>query len=233
MAIITNLQPPAGTPVAADQPLSVDVIDPVIEELRVFMWVVLEATGAVELVHDGTGFTALYSFSTITPIAGGRQFSILRVGGWPSQPSLRVDTCACSPEVVSTGSADVLVRINVDAAATAVFIGLEGANIALSTLSTPQVNWLADADYTLSEVVLQSVESNYGTTIIGAIVNPAFNLSAGATMDATDSQTFNTASGVVTWDFSLDVDQGDRLAISFDGQFSGGDFVGYARLVPR
>ena len=103
MAIITNLQPPAGTPIAADAALRFDVIDPLVDELRVFVWAVFRATGQVELVHDGEFFQPLYSFSTITPTPGGRTFTVRRVGGWPSQPELRVDTCACPPELDGGG----------------------------------------------------------------------------------------------------------------------------------
>lgn len=103
MALITNLQPPAGTAVAASGAVSFDVIDPVVEELKVFVWVVFKATGAVELVYDGAAFQAMYSASQISAVTGGRRFSVRRVGGWPSTPELRVDTCACPPDLVSAG----------------------------------------------------------------------------------------------------------------------------------
>jgi hypothetical protein len=99
MAIITNLQPPAGTPVENDTVISFDVIDPVVAELQIFSWVVFRATGQVELAYDGSNFQPLYSFSTIEGIPGGRRFSLRRVGGWPSQPEVRVDSCACPPEI--------------------------------------------------------------------------------------------------------------------------------------
>lgn len=103
MALITNLSPPAGTPVAADGVISFDVIDPLIAELRIFIWTVFADTGQVELVRDGDNFQPLYSTSSEASTPGGRTFSIRRVGGWTSQPQLRVTDCACPPEIVPAG----------------------------------------------------------------------------------------------------------------------------------
>ena len=99
MAIITNLSPPAGSPIGVNQAISFDVIDPVIEELRIFVWAVYPATGQAELVYDADNFQALFSFAQITSIPGGRRFTVQRVGGWPNTPELRVDTCACPPDL--------------------------------------------------------------------------------------------------------------------------------------
>lgn len=104
MAIITNLQPPAGATVGPSTPLSFDVIDPVISQLRVFVWIVFKATGTVELAYDGNAWQALYGFSTIDSIPGGRRFTVTRVGGWPSAPEVRVDSCACPPELGDGGT---------------------------------------------------------------------------------------------------------------------------------
>lgn len=102
MAIITNLSPAPGEAIAADQAVSFDVIDPLISELRVYVWAVFADSASYELVYDSENFSPSYSFATITPATGGRTFSIQRVGGWPSAPELRVDTCACPPEVSSS-----------------------------------------------------------------------------------------------------------------------------------
>lgn len=99
MAIITNLLPPPGEPIGASDPVSFDVIDPEVSELRVFVWAVFAGAANYELVHDGDNFTPTYSFSTITATPGGRTFTIQRVGGWPGAPDLRVDTCACPPTI--------------------------------------------------------------------------------------------------------------------------------------
>lgn len=96
MSLITNLSPPSGVNVEIDGVVSFDVIDPVIEELRIYVWAVF-ANGSVELVYDTTSFQPTYSTSSVTSTTGGRTFSIRRVGGWTSQPGLRVDTCACPP----------------------------------------------------------------------------------------------------------------------------------------
>ena len=104
MALITNLSPPAGTPIAADGLITFDVIDPVIEELRVFVWTVFAATGQVELVFDGDNFQPNYSDSAIASTPGGRTFAIRRVSGWPSQPQLRVADYPSPPDI--TGITD-------------------------------------------------------------------------------------------------------------------------------
>lgn len=104
MALITNLEPPAGRSVAADSTVSFDVIDPVVADLKIFVWAVFREIGSVELVYDGEFFAASYSASAISSTPGGRKFSVRRVGGWlTSTPELRVDTCACPPELSSGG----------------------------------------------------------------------------------------------------------------------------------
>jgi hypothetical protein len=113
MAIITNLQPPAGEPISADTAISFDVIDPVIAELRVFVWAVFQETGQVELANDADNFQPLYSFSTIENIPGGRRYTIQRVGGWPNAPELRVDSCACPPELVPPSTGEINTASNV------------------------------------------------------------------------------------------------------------------------
>lgn len=229
MAIITNLQPPAGTPVAVAQALSVDVIDPVIEELRVFFWVVFAATGQVELVYDGDNFTANYAFSSITAIPSGRRFSVIRTGGWPSQPQLRCDTCACPPTVeASSSTPDLFLPVAFDAATLLVYLSLYQNAVANSgDIDNLTCNWLAPYDCTVVEVVLQNLSADYGTTVVGSHVN------GNTTPVDTDTQSLTVAGGVTTFTLGTDVDAGQRLAISFDGQFSGDDTIGYVRIRAR
>lgn len=92
MALFTNLQPAAGEPIAADTVLQFDAIDPLINDVRIFVWVSFAATGQVEFAYDADNFQPLYSASTVTPIGGGLRFFIRRSGGWPSTPALRVDS---------------------------------------------------------------------------------------------------------------------------------------------
>lgn len=105
MAIITNLQPGLDEEIAPNTPLSFDVLDPVIEQLRVFVWAVYTGTGVVEMVYDGSNFSAQYSFSEINSITGGRRFTVQRVSGWPEVPELRVDSCACPPSIGTSDAA--------------------------------------------------------------------------------------------------------------------------------
>jgi hypothetical protein len=92
MALFTNLQPAAGEPIAADTTLQFDAIDPLINDVRIFVWVSFAATGQVELAYDSANFQPLYSASQITTIGGGLRFFVRRSGGWPSTPALRVDS---------------------------------------------------------------------------------------------------------------------------------------------
>jgi hypothetical protein len=92
MALFTNLQPAAGQPIAADTTLQFDAIDPLINDIRIFVWVSFAATGQVELAYDSANFQPLYSASQITTIGGGLRFFVRRSGGWPSTPALRVDS---------------------------------------------------------------------------------------------------------------------------------------------
>lgn len=152
MAIITNLQPPAGEPIASDTVLSFDVIDPVIAELRVFVWVVFRETGQVELANDGDNFQPLYSFSQITTIPGGRRYSIRRVGGWPSTPELRVDDCACPPEIGGGGgSGEANTASNQGGGAGALFITKVAEDLQFRTLksSDGSIGILTDVDNTV------------------------------------------------------------------------------------
>ncbi len=55
-----------------------------------FVWTILESTGDTEVIHDGTNFTARYSFSIRETITGGFRYTVRRVGGWPSNPRIRV-----------------------------------------------------------------------------------------------------------------------------------------------
>jgi hypothetical protein len=104
MAIVTNLQPPAGTPVAVDGPITFDVIDPAIAELQIFVWAVFTDGTPTELVYDANNVQANYSFSQISTIPGGRRFSVRRVGGWPSTPELRVSDSAPASGEANTAS---------------------------------------------------------------------------------------------------------------------------------
>ena len=76
------LTPDSGAPQSPTDPIVFDVTD-ADEALTDLLISLRHDTGIVELVHDGTAFTAFYSAgSTRTPITDGFRFSIVRVGGW-------------------------------------------------------------------------------------------------------------------------------------------------------
>lgn len=161
MAIITNLQPAPGEAVAPDTALSFDVIDPVVEELRVFVWAVFAATGSSELVYDGDNFQPQYSGAEINPTPGGRTFTIRRVAGWPSAPELRVDTCACPPDL--GGSSGLTGYINLGSGAS-VGAGISGDNIQLRTFTSADDT--VDITQSATEIDLQvRTEPDYDASI--------------------------------------------------------------------
>ena len=161
MALFTNLQPAAGQPIAADTALQFDALDPLIEDVRIFVWVSYEATGTTELIHDGTNFTAQFSSSEKTPTPGGVRYTIRRTSGWPNAPELRVDDCACPPSI--GGSGGVLTYSN---------IGSGAAVGAALTLGELQLRTFTSADDTVditqssTEIDLQvRTEPDYDTSI--------------------------------------------------------------------
>lgn len=99
--LLQNLSPPAGTDLAATQPISFDLVvtPPAIltGAGRIIIWVVyLDLNGQSEVVFDSDNFSAAFSgassytdtFSLL--VFQKRTFKILRTGGWPSRPKLYV-----------------------------------------------------------------------------------------------------------------------------------------------
>lgn len=88
--ISTNIQPPAGTPITASTPVSVDVTDDSGLFRRVL--IAVELRGLTELAWDGDQWLGHYAGgdSIRSPITGGFRFVVLRDGGWTSSPTLRV-----------------------------------------------------------------------------------------------------------------------------------------------
>ena len=124
----------------------------------------------------------------------------------------------------STSIRDVYLYLSGQVATTLVYLAFNGA-VANANIANNNVNWVAPFNCTVVEAVFYLIDSNYGTTVIGAHVNE------NATPDTSDSQTFN-ADTLVTWTLGTTLSAGDRLAISFDGQFDGGNFSGYVRVRP-
>jgi len=87
--VVTHFDPVPGTPINATTPLSFRVTDNSGVLRRALLVVQFLGRGIVEVVHDGDHFSGNY-LGTRAAIADGYQFSgVLRVGGWPSTPTLR------------------------------------------------------------------------------------------------------------------------------------------------
>ena len=85
---VSNVQPPAGTPIARNSPLFFDVTD----DSGSFRRIIVTAdfsSGAVEVVHDGDGFARGYEAGVRSVIPGGFRYRVQRAGGWPNGPTIR------------------------------------------------------------------------------------------------------------------------------------------------
>jgi hypothetical protein len=88
---VSNVTPAAGTPLDPAQAVSFDVTDDTGLFRRILVTVRYAATGQTEVVHDGDGFLGFYQVAcSRNPITDGYHYSIVRDGGWPSSPTLRV-----------------------------------------------------------------------------------------------------------------------------------------------
>lgn len=77
------------TSVSVDQTIDVTVTDPMGIDYTVVVAFSF-ANGAHEVVHDGSSFSAMYSFSRRATVADGFSYALRRVGGWPGSPTLHV-----------------------------------------------------------------------------------------------------------------------------------------------
>lgn len=78
------------TTVLRDTPISFTVTE-VGTERKPFVTIQFGGSDTVEVVYDGTSFTGKYAgYSGRWEVTGGYGFSILRSGGWPVTPTLRV-----------------------------------------------------------------------------------------------------------------------------------------------
>jgi hypothetical protein len=87
---IGSIVPAPGTAIASTDPLQFDVTDNSGAFRRILIAVVL--AGVTELAHDGNSFLGNYAGGACsrTAISGGFRFVVLRDGGWPSSPTIRV-----------------------------------------------------------------------------------------------------------------------------------------------
>lgn len=91
---VGNVSPAPGTPITTTTPLVFEVTDDSGTFRRIILAVAFSAgelAGVTEIAHDGDAFVGHYSTGcTRDPIAGGFRFTLLRAGGWPASPTLRV-----------------------------------------------------------------------------------------------------------------------------------------------
>lgn len=87
---VAVISPAAGTAIARNTPLVVEVTDT--DGLRRAVLLMSFADLAeAELVHDGDRFTRSYQAgSSVSAITGGLRFTLQRSGGWPAAPTLEV-----------------------------------------------------------------------------------------------------------------------------------------------
>lgn len=94
---VTNITPANGATIARAAAVEFDVTDDT-GLAAVIVMVLYPDTGDYEVAHDGTTFAPRFvSKSTRTAISGGYRFKLVRTGGWPSAPTVRVkpiDTAA-------------------------------------------------------------------------------------------------------------------------------------------
>jgi hypothetical protein len=89
--VISNFSPPVGTTIDTLQPVSFNVTDTGGAFRRIIVTAVYPRTGIEEVVHDGATFVGRYlTASQRSIIANGFSFSVMRAGGWPSSPTIRV-----------------------------------------------------------------------------------------------------------------------------------------------
>jgi hypothetical protein len=87
---ITNVNPAENTEITNTQAITLDVLDTETELGRVLIAIKYESLGgATELAWDGDAITGPFQI-TVVPITNGRRYTIVRLGGWPAAPTIRV-----------------------------------------------------------------------------------------------------------------------------------------------
>jgi hypothetical protein len=87
---LVNPIPAANTEISNTQALTFDVLDSETELGRVLIAIKYVAFGgSTELVWDGQAVCGPFQVSSIS-IPGGRRYTVSRLNGWPSAPTIRV-----------------------------------------------------------------------------------------------------------------------------------------------
>ncbi len=90
--VVGNFSPSLVTPIQSTQSVGFDVtISDGTAFANVSISVVFDSLGLAEEVYDGADFSALYVASSIrATIANGFRFTLIRRGGWPANPKVKV-----------------------------------------------------------------------------------------------------------------------------------------------
>jgi len=86
--VVSNLEPPAGSLVRPDTPISFDITDADGFSLIIPMMSLNDFTTPEPVTNNLDGFEPLYQGSTRTAITGGYHYVLRRKGGWTATPRL-------------------------------------------------------------------------------------------------------------------------------------------------
>jgi hypothetical protein len=84
--VITNFDPPVGTPIQRADPVTFEVTDLNLLRAEIFVSI----AGDVFVVHDGVKFRGNFTQSSRSPIPNGFRFVVRRAGGWYAAPTFEV-----------------------------------------------------------------------------------------------------------------------------------------------
>jgi hypothetical protein len=88
--VIGNFSPAQGSQIDANQSIYFEVTDTSGTFRRIIVHAVFE-DGIEEVVHDGSSFRGRYQVgNTRVIITNGWAYTLLRYGGWPSSPTIRI-----------------------------------------------------------------------------------------------------------------------------------------------
>lgn len=88
---VAFVSPAPGTTLLPTDQIVFDVTDNLDELGRAWVALANNATGDVELLHDGSSFTPRYAaLSSRVAIVDGFRFTVRRTGGWPSGSTITV-----------------------------------------------------------------------------------------------------------------------------------------------
>lgn len=97
--VVTDFSPAPGTTIYSDTQLAFTVESPVDLPFVCLLLVFSFPNGQTEVAYRDGLVQPFYAGSEVQAVTGGFQFTMLRVGGWPSQPTLEVTAVDTSGEI--------------------------------------------------------------------------------------------------------------------------------------